>query len=532
MTRAGPAVCGDRHVGEGRAPRVAGVLALACALCASAARAEDAPSRFKLQRLSVEGDVLELLAADLDGDGRKDLIAPYLVGVPPAQKRFIAIFWNGARGLSPKPDLVLPLEGEAACAFDVAEVDGQPGDELLLIGPRGVTARSFRGRVAGEPTVLTGEVTLFVEPDKGELPRVPLVQPLGQGVQALLLPKPGALSVLVRAPGKESAWTRAGLLPVPLEAGYTRRRRGMSISRGTGGFFPAIAARFNFPAVHLADLDGDGLVDLFVAQEDRVTVFRQGPGATFKDQPDYLRDFAIRTPEELKESFSPAAIMVRDIDGDGRADLIVRKQVSQGLASATTTSFVFFGRQGGFANTADQVLRHEGASGVEVELADLTGDGRPDLIVPSVNIGLFAIIRILTSKTLKMNFQVFPFEKEQRRFAEKASAERELRFKISTDGQADSQAASLFGDYDGDGRPDLVYGTDDEELSIFRGQPGGALFEEDASEKIEVRAHGDVLPVDLAGTGRADLLLRFPNTKGHRGEIVVLHNQGGWPARK
>lgn len=506
--------------------------ALACALCATAARADAAPGRFKLQRLSVEGDVLDLVAADLDGDGRKDLVAPYLVGVPPAQKRFVAIFWNGPQGLSPKPDLVLPLEGEAACAYDVAEVDGQPGSELLLIGPRGVSARSFRGRAVSAPVVLSDEATLFVEPDRGEFPHVPLVQPLGQGAQALLLPKLGALAVLVRLPGKDSAWTRAAQLTVPLEAGYTRRRRGLSLSHGPGGFFPAIAAHFNFPAVHLADLDGDGLTDLFVAQEDRIAVFRQGPGATFKDQPDYLRDFAIRTPEELKESFSPAAIMVRDIDGDGLADLVVRKQVSQGLASATTTSFVFFGKAGGFAKTADQVLRHEGASGVEVELADLTGDGRPDLIVPSVNIGLFAIIRILTSKTLKMNFQVFPFEKEQRRFAEKASAERELRFKISTDGQADSQAVSLFGDYDGDGRPDLVYGTDDEELSIFRGQPGGALFEDEASEKIEVRAFGDVLPVDLSGSGRADLLLRFPNTKGRRGEIVVLHNQGGWPARK
>jgi hypothetical protein len=503
--------------------------ALLALLCAPGARAEGAPSRFKVQKLSLDGDVLDVLAADLDGDGKKDLVIPFVSGVPPAQKRALAIFWNGPQGLPSKPDLIVSAEEDRACAFDLASTDGQPGDALVFATDHGVVARSLRGRALGPRVMLAEGPTLFVEPDKDELPRMKLVQPLGAGVLALLVPRLDGLLVLV---DKAGVFKRSALIPVQLEAGYTRRRR-ITLGRGPGGYLSPINARFVFPAVHLADFDGDGLIDLFLTQEDRITVFKQGAGGIFKEQPDYSRDFAIRTPEERKESFSPAAVMVRDIDGDGRADLVVRKQVSQGLASATTTSLVFFGLPGGgFGKTADQVLRHEGATGVEVQLADVTADGRPDLVVPSVNIGVFAIIRILTSKTVKMNFQVFAFDPKTRKFDARPSAERELRFKISTDGQADSQAVDLFGDYDGDGRPDLVYGTEDEELSIFRGQPGGALFEEDAAEKIEVHAFGEALSVDLTGAGRDDLVLHYPATKGRRGEVVVLLNQGGWPAKK
>ena len=34
--------------------------------------------------------------------------------------------------------------------------------------------------------------------------------------------------------------------------------------------------------------------------------------------------------------------------------------------------------------------------------------------------------------------------------------------------------------------------------------------------------------VDLTAKGRSDLILYYPNTRGHRGEIVVLKNLGGW----
>ena len=74
-----------------------------------------AAPRFFVQSLAVEGEVASVVTADLDGDGRKDLLAVYRTGVPPYQKRAFAIFWNRAGMFAPRPDLTL--------AVDEAEVD-------------------------------------------------------------------------------------------------------------------------------------------------------------------------------------------------------------------------------------------------------------------------------------------------------------------------------------------------------------------------------------------------------------------------
>jgi hypothetical protein len=223
------------------------------------------------------------------------------------------------------------------------------------------------------------------------------------------------------------------------------------------------------------------------------------------------------------------SITVTDIDGDKLADVVVRKQVARGITSATSTSFVYFGQPGGvYPAKADQVIRSEGVGGNQVELYDVTGDGRTDLTVPSVNIGVMAIVRILTTKTVKVNFQVFPYDPKNRRFADKPAAERQLKFKISLSGEAGTQAMDTRGDYNGDRRPDLAFGTDDDELSIFPGTGGEGLFLDDAIEEIEVPAFGWAESADLDGLGKSDLVMYYPRTKGLKGQIVVIVNRGKW----
>ncbi len=120
--------------------------------------------------------------------------------------------------------------------------------------------------------------------------------------------------------------------------------------------------RYGFPALHVADADGDGLRDVFAVQEDRVAIYRQGPGFSFHPQPDFCRDFAVRTPADHLERGTSATTLVADLDGDGMADLIVRKQVFEGVTSARSTSYVFLGRKEGFGSEPVQVLESEGVT--------------------------------------------------------------------------------------------------------------------------------------------------------------------------
>lgn len=470
---------------------------------------------FRVQHLTVEGDVASVVPADLDGDGKKDLLATYTTGLPPYQKRFLAIFWNRNGVFAPRPDMSLPVSEEEACAFDVGPVGGG-SDELLVLTPRGVLAQSFRGRAAGPPRKIVDQPTLFHQPIPGELPRVRLVHDLGGPV--LLVPALGALGIWKR---NGSAYEKSAELEIDMDVGGNGRRRARAD-------VPALSVRYDFPAVHLADTDGDGLRDVIATQEDRVAVYRQAPGLAFHRQPDFTRDFAVRTAEDHRERSSNVAVLVADLDGDGIADLVIRKQVFQGVTSATSTSYVFFGKKGGgYAQQPAQVLESEGIGLLESQLVDLTGDGRPDLIVPYTSFGVFALIRMLTAKSVRVDFQVFPFDPKLRGFAEKPSAHRALTFHLSLAGDSDLQAVQFVADYTGDGKPDLAFGTAEDELSIFPGLGRGA-FAEEAAAIVEVRAAGVLEAVDLDGKGRSDLLLHYPQTRGHRGEIVVLVNKGPW----
>gem|GEM_PF-6460780 len=500
-------------------------LQLCVLVAASSAVAE--PPRFELKKLQVLGDVVTVTASDLDGDGKLDILVGYTSGVGPGTKRSLAIFWNRDGVFGTAPDIALSMDEVGAFGFDLADVDGQPGDELLLVTAEGVLSRSFHGRVASAPAKLVEQPTAFSRPAPGAMPRLHIVEDISApGSHELLVPGPSLLGVYRHA--GNGRYVRAAELALDVQAGWNAGDQFRRPDRSRAGVVPYFRLSFTFPALYVADVDGDGLMDICATLEDRLVVYRQAPGFTFATTPSYRRDFAIRTLEELKESGTQASLTVADVDGDGIADLVVRKLVARGLASVTTTTYVFFGRKGGeYAQAPDQVLKGEGATGTDVELFDLTGDGRPDLVVPSVNIGIFAIVKILLNRTLSINFQVFPFLPAKRRFAETPAAERELSFTLNLSGAADIQAIDMLGDYNGDGRVDLAFGTGDEELSVFLGGQG-TLFADNPSARIPVRAVGKLTSVDLDKKGRSDMLLYYPATKGHRGEVVLLRNTGPW----
>ena len=447
-----------------------------------------AAPRFHVQSLAVEGEVASVVATDLDGDGRKDLLAVYRTGNPPYQKRSFAIFWNRGGVFAPRPDLTLAVDEAEACAFDVGPASGGRADDLLLVTPRGVSAKSFPGRVGATPRKLVEHPTFFHQPINGELPRVRLMHDLaGKNSHDLLVPSLGALAIFRHVGDR---YEKAAELEVDMEvSGGPKRGEGIEV-------------RYGFPGLHVVDTDGDGLRDIIATQEDRVAIYRQVPGFVFHPQPDFSRDFSVRTPADHRERGTSATTLVSDLDGDGFVDLIVSKEPAE-------------------------ILESEGVSLFQTQLVDLDGDGRPDLVVPYTSFGVFALIRMLTAKTAKVDFQIYPFDRKSRKFAVEPVSERELKFRIPLAGDTDLQAVSLTADVTGDGKPDLIFGSSEDQLDIYPAL-GGGEFASNPAETVEVRAAGVMEAVDLDGKGRSDLVLHYPKTRGHRGEIVVLTNRGGW----
>ena len=132
------------------------------------------------------------------------------------------------------------------------------------------------------------------------------------------------------------------------------------------------------------DAKGDGHPDLFVVAGG----VQQDEGDPLLDDRLYLNDgrgnFRLAPAGTLpRDGESTAACAAADFDGDGRVDLFVGGRLVPGQWPATPRSFLYHNEGERFVDVADTLapgLRHVGMV-TAAAWADIDGDGRPDLVL-------------------------------------------------------------------------------------------------------------------------------------------------------
>ena len=242
-------------------------------------------------------------------------------------------------------------------------------------------------------------------------------------------------------------------------------------------------------AVVLADLDGDGKADIatpndyITANLASVSVIRNtsAPGTT---------SFAPK--QDLQTDAVTYGIAAGDIDGDGKPDLVATSAMFSKIELFRNTS------SPGTISFAPRMDITSAAGTFALALADIDGDGRPDLLVVGTTSQSITILRN-TSSPGSISFAP----------------------EISFLTQLSPQGISV-GDFDADGKTDIACTNNlSNSLSLFRNSstPGSIVLAARVDIAMASAPHG-ISTGDLDGDSKPDLVVVAKSTSSDLGALL------------
>ena len=483
------------------------VAAISVLAGAHAARAQGAEGAFSLSELAVRGRVLEAFGVQ-DAQQRAWLIALSAERLPPDERRFVTFFARGEAAGS----VSIPIP-HAIAALDVADIGGAPGPELLLLAAGELRILDAQGalvrRIALDPP-------LPLPPRTREQSRLEFAGAWSapEKIEALL-PDLGGFR-LVALTG--AAPPRA--LRLPVTAIYGEPQPGPPVR---ASFFRA--ALF-WPNVFAVDDDGDGTRDLVATTRYGLTTYRGGAEG-LSPEPSRVRRFPAFPFEEERRADSNLLLpSLADLDGDGDADLIVHRTVGTLIGSRAETQ-IHANSGGG----ADPLAAPAGSLAVEggvatAEVMDLDGDGRAELVQSVLPFGVFQLLRILTRSQAELELRVYGFDGAKvgaphLRWSEELTLP--FDFKMA---RVTALLPTFAGDFNGDGRRDLLYGDGDGNARIRLGAAGASFGAEVASVPLGARG-GAAAFIDLDGDRLDEIVFWDPVLP--EGRLRIARNRGKLP---
>jgi hypothetical protein len=475
---------------------------------------------FEIRTFENKGRSVASELIDLNGDGRTDLFVVALVGVPPNEKRTIRVYLQGADGKLPSsPSHVLPLPRWSA-VYDVSDVRAEtPGVELLLLRPSGITILSL-ATPAGQRWDLEvpGPTGAGLAADERGLEHYRIVYHEFGDEPWLLAPQLGQLTALSptgEVKAQVALARRANFFIIP-ETGIISLESDFQI------FVDA-------PKLSLGDVDGDGRIDIISATRHEVRVFLRREDGSYAYEPSRVLALNMVTPRDHIRGSGGVTTDARDVDGDGRVDLLV-SHTQGSIRDATTTTYLFMNKNGAWnIDAPDQSLGPRSTVGSNA-VYDLNGDGNMELVMAEVSFSLIELVELLLSQEIDATLSVHQYV-AGKGFDEDPLVKKRFSAPFSFDTfrlKGFMPRADI--DVNNDGFVDFVGSTGGDAIEIFLGDREEPWDESIGEQDLDTR--GVIHFGDYDGDGLQDFVIFDP----HNFDVPIrfgrnLGNMPGTPAR-
>ncbi|HEX7180472.1 MAG TPA: VCBS repeat-containing protein, partial [Thermoanaerobaculia bacterium] len=497
--------------------------------------------------VDLPGAPAAVVAADVDGDGRRDLtvvvaytrwdqitieetakmddveglvevmtIIPSLV-----DRREVRVYRGRPEGGFEPAGIGLPID------TSILSVEaGPPGLPVVALTDQGLSALRLRsGSLSWEPVlqerpVLAGTGTF--------VPNLGMVRDLdGDGRSDLLFPTSDGASVYLSGP--------EGLRPAPASR----------VSFPDDDLQPPDSSPLvrHYPLPEIRDVDGDRLPDLLFRHTVRgwrdFRVMRNLGGGRFSAAVAPLGEY--RKPA-ADEPSRPSPVFFGDLDGDGRAEYVTDQEIEaekesfreemktakrrpvlyrlhrarpdlsmepQPYQQLRAEGYAFHHGDGGNGGDGDGDPDFRFPGGFQ----DLNGDGLLDLVAMTLDFSMFQVVKVMTVQRLSLGLDFHVWCQATGGFKRVEGLDLSGKFNLNLRNLRLGELSQFAGDFDGDGRPDFLQIGRGRTVTIHRGRPDCSYpARPDLSIRLEEepRDLGLVQVRDLDGDRRADLLVVQP----------------------
>ncbi|MBT8108143.1 MAG: VCBS repeat-containing protein [Gammaproteobacteria bacterium] len=446
------------------------VSAFAMHLC-TAAVADD--EMFAVSEFPTSGRVVRADFADFDGDGRDDLMIATLQGIPPAETRTLSIHLRQRDDSFPaEPSHSVPIPSSTA-AYDIADLDPAPGEELVLLRPDRVTILSVASDEASpRDLAIPGPTTVGVAEDERGFDRLRLVYDDFGAEPWILVPQLGVVTAI--APD--------GRVRTVLDVGH-RANYYVTRSSGLMSVETDIQLYYDAPKIAVGDIDGDGRPDLAATTRHEIRVFLQNDNGDFATTPSYAVPIGLLNREDHARGGGSVVTTVSDLDNDARLDLMISHS-SGNFTDALTRTCIYHNRKGRWdLSKPEECFESEGAYSSDF-LLDIDNDETLELVRVQIRFSVLEVVEFLLTREIDIHVFVHRLEADGRYDMDPWS-----RRKISAGMSFETFRFRGFMptsgvDLNADGRMDFVSSADGDGIEVFLGSDEGLFARRSSLQKM------------------------------------------------